>query len=157
RIRAVQSDDEGSLRLLRLELPEVEEQERFDPRVLVEAAVPDVPVRLLVADPERRRPDQGRKGRRRGGRARHLCLTDVHVDLDRCHRTEKLPPLADIRRLFYRLPTLREGAIQIYEEVVVERFCGQRGHSQAAAVVVERGVDDELRGIAGLRPRGEIL
>src|SRR5262249_12506214 len=121
---AIQGDNESSLHPLCLELLEVEEQERFDPRVLVKASVSDVPVLLSLADLERGRPDEGRKGCRRGSRARHQRLTGVRVQVDRCHRPEKLPAFANIGRRLVRLPASLERAIQIREEVILERLRG---------------------------------
>ena len=49
--RAVEDDDQRPLRPLQLELLEIEEDQRLDTLVLVEAAVPGMPVRFFVADP----------------------------------------------------------------------------------------------------------
>src|SRR4029453_2822428 len=55
---AVKGNDEGPLRL---ELPEVEEEERFDARVLVESAIPHVPIHFFVTNLDRARADERRK------------------------------------------------------------------------------------------------
>jgi hypothetical protein len=136
---------------------EVEEEERLDPRVLVEPAVPRMPVRFLVSDPHRDRPDEGRKGRRRRDHAAEGCRTGIDVELDGRHGQEELPALANIRRRLHLEPAPLERALQIREEVVVERLRGQGGDGEAPPVVVQRGVDNQARAVAGLLARGDVL
>src|SRR5262249_55953572 len=86
---AVEGNDEGPLRRLDLELPEGEEQERFDPRILVEATIADMPVRVLVPDAHRGGTNERREGGRRSGRGRYPGRAGVRVELDRRHGSEK--------------------------------------------------------------------
>ena len=56
--------------VLLLQLLQEHEEEGLEPLVLIEPAVPSMPVELLLADPEGDRPDQGGEGRRRRHRPR---------------------------------------------------------------------------------------
>ena len=79
------------------------------------------------------------------------------MQFQRRHRPQQLPALADIGGGFHQPATLLERALQVAEEIVLERLRGQDGHREAAAVVVERGVDNEPRAVAGFLPRADVL
>src|SRR5262249_35551521 len=85
------------------------------------------------------------------GRAR------VDVDLDRRHGAQPLPARAADRRGIEPAALLPQRTVEIREEIVRERFCGECREREAAAVVVERGVDDEPRTVAVPLSRSQIL
>ena len=153
---AVEGEDERAAGRLVLELLEEDEEQRLEPLVLVEPAVPHVPVEVRLADPEGDGPDQGGKGRRRRHGPGQADGAHIDAELQRGEGEELLPALQEGgRELGGQLPPGHGGA-QVRIEVVAGGVGRQRGERQAPAAVVQGGVDDQPRAVAARLPLGQV-
>jgi hypothetical protein len=135
---------------------EEHEQERLDPLILVEPPVPGVPVEFLLAHPEGDRADERGKGRRPGHGRRQPHGARIDVEIGRGNGEQSVPALDEGRRNLGGFALFGQGRPQGLEEVVVRGLAGQGREGEAPSVVVERGVDDEIRTVSARLALAEV-